>query len=72
MVSKSYWIGFGTQVDTVSITALLMTVMTIAFFSFSMEIHVVFFNDKYSSFEEAKNYTDGVTVVSFFGRVSHF
>lgn len=34
-----------------------------------MEVHLVHFKKDYGSYENAKNYKDGLCVVAFFGKV---
>lgn len=34
-----------------------------------MEVHIVHYKKEYGTFENAQNYTDGVCVVGFFGKV---
>lgn len=34
-----------------------------------MEIHIVHYKAEYGSFKNAQNYSDGVCVVGFFGKV---
>ena len=36
-----------------------------------MELHVVFFKQKYGSFENATNFSDGLAVLAFFFIITH-
>lgn len=36
---------------------------------YAMEIHIVHYKAEYGSFKNAQNYSDGVCVVGFFGKV---